>query len=504
MGSFVRKVKTGSGATAVQIVHKTGSRRDGIEHIGSAHTDADLHVLLATAHRRLAGDQPELDLGLDAPGPGRPDHATVVESTQSIVLWQALERVYTHLGFDAVGDEHFKKLVLARIVEPTSKTEAIRVMEDLGITPPSLRTITRTLQRIQAHGVRDVVSHACFDYAAATGGLALVLYDVTTLYFEADDEDALRKVGMSKERKVDPQITVGLLVDRRGFPLEVQCFEGNKAETKTLIPVVTAFKERHGVDDLVIVADAGMLSAANLLALEEAGQRFIVGSRITKAPYDLAERFEQKGTYFEDGEIAESRRVMGTGEQARTRRIVYQYSFKRAKRDDRNINKMIEKAEKIASGARPMKKDRFVSLKGKQPAVDWALVERARQLAGIKGYVTNIPVSLMSGHAVVAAYHDLWTVEQSFRMSKSDLKARPIFHRKRDSIEAHLTIVFAALAISRVVQARSGASIKKFRTTLAPLRSAVLRTGEHRNMIHPVIPDDAATMLENIPGEGVH
>lgn len=122
MGSFVRKAKTASGATAVQIVHKTGSRRDGIEHIGSAHTDADLHVLLAAAHRRLAGDQPELDLGLDAPGPGRPEHGLVLESTQSILLWQALERVYAHLGFDAVGDEHFKKLVLARIVEPTSKT----------------------------------------------------------------------------------------------------------------------------------------------------------------------------------------------------------------------------------------------------------------------------------------------------------------------------------------------------------------------------------------------
>lgn len=195
---------------------------------------------------------------------------------------------------------------------------------------------------------------------------------------------------------------------------------------------------------------------------------------------------------------------MGTSGQARTRRIVYQYSFKRAKRDDRNINEMIEKAEKIAAGTRPMKKDRLVSLKGKQPAVDWALVDRARQLGGIKGYVTNIPMSPMSGHAVVAAYHDLWTVEQSFRMSKSDLKARPIFHRTRDSIEAHLTIVFAAFAVSRVVQTRTGASIKKFRTTLAPLRSAVLRTGEHRDMIHPVIPDDAAKMLQNIPGEGVH
>ena len=207
----MRKVKTASGATAVPIVHKTGSRRDGVDHIGSAHTDADLHVLLATAHRQLAGDQPELDLGLDTPGPGRPEASGVVESTQSLVLWQALERIYTHLGFDAVGDEHFKKLVLARIVEPTSKAEAIRVMEDLGVSAPSLRTLMRTLQRIQAADVRDVISRACFDYTAATGGLALCLYDVTTLYFEADDEDDLRKVGMSKERKVDP-------TDHRGPP----------------------------------------------------------------------------------------------------------------------------------------------------------------------------------------------------------------------------------------------------------------------------------------------
>lgn len=500
----MRKVKTGSGATAVQIVHKTGNRRAGIEHIGSAHTDADLHVLLATAHRKLAGEQPELDLGLDSPGPGRPVSASVVESTASLLLWQGLERVYSHLGLDTAGDEHFKKLVLARIVEPTSKTEAIRVLNDLGVNPPSLRTITRTLQRIQERDVRANVSKACFEYAAATGGLALCLYDVTTLYFETDDEDELRKVGMSKERKVDPQITVGLLVDRAGLPLEIQCFEGNHAETKTLIPMVNAFKDRHAIDDLIIVADAGMLSAGNLLALEEAGQRFIVGSRITKAPYDLAERFERKGDYFADGEIAESVRTMGTGSQARDRRIVYQYSFKRAKRDDRNINKMIEKAEKVASGQRPAKKDRFVSLKGKRPAVDWALVDRARQLTGIKGYVTNIPASTMTGREVVAAYHDLWKVEQSFRMSESDMKARPIFHHTRDSIEAHLTIVFTALAVSRVVQFFTGASIKKFRTTLAPLRSAVLRTGDQRTTVHPFVPDIAAKMLEALPGEGVH
>jgi transposase len=111
-----------------------------------------------------------------------------------------------------------------------------------------------------------------------------VLYDVTTLYFEADNEDGLRKVGYSKERRVDPQIVVGLLVDRQGFPLEIGCFEGNKAEKHILLPIVEAFKTRHQIEHMVVVADAGMLSAANLAALDAAGYRFIVGSRLTKAP----------------------------------------------------------------------------------------------------------------------------------------------------------------------------------------------------------------------------
>ena len=133
-----------------------------------------------------------------------------------------------------------------------------------------------------------------------------MLYDVTTLHFERDDEDELRKVGMSKEHRVDPQVQAGLLVDPAGFPLEVHLFEGNKAETTTLIPVLSAFAQRHGVRDMVVVADAGMLSAANLNALEDAGFGFIVGSRITKAPYDLAEHFERHGNYFTDGQVLES------------------------------------------------------------------------------------------------------------------------------------------------------------------------------------------------------
>ncbi len=329
--------------------------------------------------------------------------------------------------------------------------------------------------------------------------MSLVLYDVTTLHFEVENEDKLRKVGMSKERRVDPQIQVGLLVDPSGFPLEVRCFEGNKAETTTLLPVLDEFRKRHQVRDMVVVADAGMLSASNLNALEDNEFSFIVGSRISKAPYDLAMHFERHGNAFDDGQILESRRDIGTGKAKRSRRTVYQYRFARHKHDDRAINAMVDRAEKVAAGTRPLKKDRFVRIANSGTEVDWALVERARQLAGLKGYVTNLPEATMGGLAIVAAYHDLWQVEASFRMTKSDLRARPVFHRERDTIEAHLTVVFAALAVSRHLQDATGVTIKTLIRTLRPLRTIRVDVGGHPITAAPQITDQARAILNRLP-----
>lgn len=503
MASFIRKVPTASGARAVQIVHKQGRRVVGIEHIGSAHDEAQLALLMEIARQQLHRGQEVLDLSPGTAGQrAQPmlSRATVT-GMRSQVLWEVLAGAYGRLGFEAVGDEAFKALVLARVVEPTSKADTIRVLTDLGMAAPSLRTIFRALARSIERDYRDVLARACLRHSASTvaGRASLVLYDCTTLYFETENEDELRKVGMSKERRVDPQIQVGLLVDPAGFPLEVHCFEGNKAETRTLIPVLESFQARHGVADLVVVADAGMLSAGNLNALEDAGFSFIVGSRITKAPYDLADHFARKGDYFTDGQILESGRVMGTGKAARSRRIVYQYSFKRRKRDDRAINAMVERAEKVAAGTRALKKDRFVALDGVERAVNWALVERARQLAGLKGYVTNIAPATMNGQAVISAYHDLWQVERSFRMAKTDLRARPIFHHQRDSIEAHLSVVFAALAISRYLQDATGVSIKKLVNTLRPMRTAVIEIGGgHTITAEPTLTAEAHELLNSL------
>jgi hypothetical protein len=481
----------------VQIVHKRSRQVVGIEHIGSAHGDTELAVLMEVARQRLHEGQGVLDL-LPAGDTPAGSSARVVGACSQL-LWDVLGDAYGTLGFDAVGDEAFKALVLARIVEPTSKADTIRVLAEVGVPAPSLRTIFRSLRRAVDGDYRNTLAKACRAHCArAAGQASMVLYDVTTLHFETEVEDELRKLGMSKERRVDPQIQVGLLVDPAGFPLEVHCFEGNKAETRTLIPTLQLFQRRYGLRDMVVVADAGMLSASNLNAVEDAGFAFLVGSRITKAPSDLAEHFERKGNHFADGQILESARIMGTGAGAWKRRVVYQYSFSRHKRDNRAINAMVERAEKVADGSRPLKRERFVKVVGAKKGVDWDLVERARQLAGLKGYVTNISKQTMGGQAVISAYHDLWQVEKSFKMAKSDLRARPVFHHQRDSIEAHLTVVFAALAVSRHLQDTTGAPIKKLVRTLRPLQSVTIDIDGHTLTASPTLTPHTSQLLSRL------
>ena len=526
---FVRKVRTKSGAVAVQVVTRQGRQVLGIEHVGSAHTDEDLALLVAAARDRLLHGQAALDLGeVDAvparmagvadwtlPDAGLPSAARAraggrpegrVVATSSLLLWRVLSDAYSDLGFDVLGDEAFRAMVLARIVEPTSKADSLRVLGEIGAPAPSLRTLFRSLKRCQDRDYRGLLATACTAHAAATGGLgALVMYDVTTLHFETGDEDtgpdALRKVGMSKEHRVDPQVQVGLLVDPSGFPLEVHLFEGNTAETTTLLPVLRAFQARHGVTGMVVVADAGMLSAANLNAIEDAGFSFIVGSRITKAPYDLAGHFARHGDYFTDGQILESLRAMGSGKHERVRRVVYQWLFKRSKRDDKAINAQIARAEKVAAGKAPLARTRFLKVTGASKELDQATIDRARQLAGLKGYVTNLAPAVMDGAAVIAAYHDLWQVEASFRMTKSDLRARPVFHHEREAIEAHLTVVFAALAVSHYLHHQVGVSIKKLVQTLRAARSATIQINGQRMTLDPELTGPARAILDRL-GKG--
>lgn len=536
---WIRRVRTASGATAVQIAESVDGRRRIVRHVGSARDEAELGLLIEEAQRLLVDNtQGELDLGITpkairaqmvpppaeglfTDGAGVPAvrewvaRPRVLKSCNGL-LYDALAGIYASLGFDAVGDGVFRDLVIARVVEPTSLLDVDRVLAELGRTSASLSTRKRTLRRARSGAYRDQIAAACFAHARTAGDVSLVLYDVTTLYFEADKEDDLRRVGYSKERRIDPQIVVGLLVDRGGFPLEIGCFEGNKAETLTIVPIVKAFQARHGISDMVVVADAGMLASGNLRELDDAGLRFIVGSRITKAPTDLNSHFHWNGELFTDGQIIDTitprdqRGTAATTSDPKLRaepvwdrtthtkswRAVWAYSTKRAVRDTKTLNLQENKARAVVAGDKTARTPRFVTVRDGARELDEASLQRARRLVGLKGYVTNIDATLMPATDIIASYHDLWHVEASFRMSKSDLAARPMFARTRDAIEAHLTIVFTALAISREIQSRTGLSLRRFLRTLKPLRSATIDLNGVIATFPPAINTEVRTILD--------
>jgi hypothetical protein len=234
--AYVRTVRTASGAIAVQIVH--GSRRGArdIEHLGSAHDELEVEALKAAARQRLAAGQGELALGLDSVDAGASAPLRIVSSRMGH-LWDGLCTAYDLLGFDQAvqDDEVFRHLVLARIIEPTSKQDSLRVLAEVGIDTVSYATLKRRLPSYANDGFRRGLAAVCAAHVGL-GPASLVLFDVSTLYFETDTGDGFREPGFSKERRLEPQITIGLLTDAAGFPLMVEAFEGNRAETTTSCP----------------------------------------------------------------------------------------------------------------------------------------------------------------------------------------------------------------------------------------------------------------------------
>ena len=333
-----------------------------------------------------------------------------------------------------------------------------------------MRTVKRRLPnyrhtRCAASTVRDMRGHARLGLAS------LVLYDVSTLYFETDTGDGFREPGFSKERRLEPQITLGLLTDASGFPLTVQAFEGNRAETATMMPVINAFKAAHQLSDVTVVADAGMISEANQVALQAAGLSLHprhpdpVPARCGPR---MARQTPRRGlpdqlVLTQPWPATDSEKTRGIPERI----VYYQYRHDRARRTLRGIDEQVAKAQKAVDGHAPVKRNRFIKLAGATKGVNRELVAKTRTLAGWKGYTTNL--TGQPDDFVIAAYHQLWRIEKGFRMSKRDLEARPIYHRNRESIDAHMRVVFAALAVSHWIETANRLVDQEIRADRPPL-----------------------------------
>jgi transposase len=264
----------------------------------------------------------------------------------------------------------------------------------------------------------------------------------------------------------------------------------------------------HNLPDVTVVADAGMVSEANQKAIEASGLSFILGMKIPHVPYVVSRwRREHPGEQIGDGQVFTQPWPAGANGGRRDQVIYYQYRHDRARRTLRGIDEQVRKAEQAVAGKVPVKRNRFIQLSGGTRTVNRELEEKARALAGLKGYITNLRAcpdgTPVTAEFVIGAYHQLFQIEKSFRMAKSDLQARPIYHNQRDSIEAHLTIVFAALAVSRWIEHQTGWSIRRFIKTARRYRTIDIQAGDHVITAADPLPDDLQQALDAINGRTV-
>jgi hypothetical protein len=467
----IRKTRTASGATAVQIIRYEQGKRIVVRHIGSAHTEDELTVLYREAEllREHLCIQPSLFSQEDLPTQLMHTAHLRLHAVTHHFAYDALRRCSQQCG---LGSLHslYQDLALMRIIEPASKLRTISLLHRYFDVSHAERTVYRLLPRLVTH--QEAIENAAYQTACTHFGesYALVLYDVTTLYFESHEpDDELRARGFSKDDKSkQPQVIVGLLVTSQGFPLMHEVYKGNMFEGHTMLSVVKAFQKRHVDTKPIIVADAAMLSCQNLQLLETEGYQYIVGARLANTTRSFIDTVTT-ALIREDGATV---RLAYPG---RTYEMICTYSEQRAKKDRREFEKQIARAYELIARQEPGKRAKFVKKSPNSEAsfvLDEALKKKAERLLGIKGYCTNIPEDLLSNEQITSYYHDLWRVEQVFRMSKTDLKTRPIFHYTQDAIKAHILLCFMALMIGKFLEIKTGLSLQRIRDILWNIHEA--------------------------------
>ncbi len=467
----IRKVRTASGAVAVQVIRYTQGKRVIVRHIGSSHTDDELAVLWQQAEtvRDQLSCQPSLFSISEKPSKILHEDHLQLSSVTHRFAYISLKKCSQLCG---LGFLHplYQDLALMRIVEPASKLRTIELLKNYFKISYAERSVYRLLPKLlkHQHAIEDAAYQTAKEHFSES--FTLVLYDVTTLYFESHEpDDELRARGFSKDDKSkQPQIVVGLLVTHQGFPLKHEIYKGNTFEGHTMLDVVKQVQKRHTHSKPIIVADAAMLSQENMQQLESEGYQYIVGARLANTPKSFIESITSHLTK-QDGVI------IRLSYPNRSYNIICGYSEKRAKKDKREFDKQMTKALQAISKQESGKRAKFVKKSGDHKdsfILNEELKEKAEKLIGIKGYCTNIPENILSNNQVIEHYHGLWHVEQAFRMSKTDLKTRPIFHYMHEAIKAHVLVCFMGLMMGKFLEIKTGLSLRKARDILWNVQEA--------------------------------
>lgn len=489
----IRRVKTSSKATAIQVVEYRNRKIAVLKHFGSAHTKSELQALIQDAQEWLKDKTRQVSLF----EPSKKERLLHLGITRFLGVryqlgYMLLREVISRLGFDTINKKLLFDLAVMRIFEPSSKRRAIELLDRYFGINYTERTLYRTLPKLIVYKKAAELIAVSFAKKNLNDKLSFVLYDVTTLYFESFGLDELRKPGFSKDNKANqPQIVIGLLVNPDGFPLGYEIFEGNTFEGHTMLPVVNAFCETHKVISCTIVADAAMLSLANLHELKKNNLSYIVGSRIANLSPVLIGRISASLNQ-EDGKTIRLPTEHGD--------LVCAFSTDRFRKDKIEMGKQIKKAEMLIASSGGHKRTKFVATSGARHELNAELIEKTKKLLGIKGYYTNIPFKTADDRAIIGHYVNLWRIEQSFRMAKSDLVARPIFHYKENAIKAHLLICFIALAMGKYLELVSAVSLRRIVDLLKQAPDARMlntQTGKEI-LLRAEMPEELKLLLEKL------
>lgn len=449
---FIRKNKNRSGSISIQIVQKVNRKNKVLKTVGIAKSprEEELIVLLAKSEiARLQGMESLFfehdDLVVESfVNSIANDHLQIIGSEL------ILGKIYQVFNFPDDGScNYFRNLVLCRLVYPGSKLKTTEYFRQHLNIDVSVHTVYRYLDELNSK-LKPEIEQLTFEHTKMllNGKIGVVFYDMTTLYFEASEEDDYRIPGFNKDGKhQQPQIMIGLLVSSHGYPIGYQIFEGNTSETKTLMPVLKAFQEKFNIIKPIVVADAALLSQKNIDALNKNKYEYILGGRIKNETEKI------KGKIIALKVQEDKPREL----KCKNGRLIISYSLKRAHNDKKNRAKGLKRLEKkVASGK--LNKDhinnrgynKYLILSGEiKVTIDYEKYNADSVWDGLKGYVTNTHLSRKS---VIGNYSQLWQVEKAFRISKTDLRIRPIYHRIKERIEAHICICFTAYAIYKELE----------------------------------------------------
>jgi transposase len=468
---FVRKKRNKSGTISVQIIDKSAGYKV-IETIGSSKNADEIANLVKKAEHQIRtnkGRQRELFRNLTAVDLEEYITGIVNTQVQTIGPELILGSLFDKIGFNVIKDDLFRHLVITRLVYPVSKLKTVDYLYRYQGTVVDVATIYRFLDKLHST-YKATVEKIAFEYTKGVlKDITVVFYDMTTLYFESEDEDDLRKIGFSKDGKFrNPQIMLGLLVGQNGYPIGYDIFEGNVFEGKTLLPTLAKIKEKFGFGNPVVIADAAMLSKQNMNELRENGYQFIIGGRIKNESAATKREIIEKAETIKNQEIMPFKRQDGS-------RLIVSYSSSRHKKDQYNRERGLKKLRQGIKSGKLKKKhinnrgyNKFLKLTGTvEVEVDEAKVEADSFWDGLKGYVTNTE---LPGNQVIDNYRHLWQIEKAFRISKTDLRIRPIHHYRQRRIEAHICIAFVAYTIYKELERLLGEN----KTEMSPKRALEL------------------------------